>query len=154
MVFVPGTALSRGTGLTQPPVTGEEQDIRRKKMADFMNAVDAIHELGVCHRDLNVRNVVATEEGNRGSFVILDFGTARRIAPEKPRSATTATYADDAYGAFDCLGEMEDFRELLPWIQQIHSRVRWLRIFADHWKWNTLNGEALSRDAWKTLVGA
>ena len=74
MDFVDGQSL--GERIKQGPLSNEELDILRKRIA---GGFQAAHELGIIHRDVSPDNIILPS-GNISRAKIIDFGIARSTA--------------------------------------------------------------------------
>jgi len=95
MDFEEGLPLS--TRITRRGVL-EEQELRDLAV-QLLEGLRAVHAEGVLHRDIKPANVLIREDG---SPVLLDFGAARQLAPDKnmtivltPKYAPIEQYASD-----------------------------------------------------------
>ncbi len=91
MEFVKGvtlrTYLERG---------GEEISFRDalEKLLPVMTSLEAIHEKGLIHRDINPDNIMVQEDG---SLKLLDFGSAREFFLEEERQKTMSVLVKNGY---------------------------------------------------------
>lgn len=90
--YVPGETLAERAARAGP-VTPQTA---RRTLVDVLSGLSALHAAGLLHLDLKPENVVVDE---RGRAVIIDFGTARRIASDAALTGgATATSPRTAAG--------------------------------------------------------
>ncbi|MFO0822308.1 MAG: protein kinase [Gemmataceae bacterium] len=92
MGYVAGPTLAdvvRQRGQAFPPAEAA------KIVRSLALAVQAAHDKGVVHRDLKPGNVLLDTE--HGQYVVTDFGLARVVDPNDPRTSTTGIAGTPAY---------------------------------------------------------
>lgn len=82
MEYVPGPTLLRL--VQQRGVLPEKEGVALIIKAG--EALAAVHEVGLLHRDLKPGNMILRDDGD---VVLIDFGTAREFAPDSTRHMTT-----------------------------------------------------------------
>lgn len=75
---------------------GEEIGFRDalEKLLPVMNSLEAVHEKGLIHRDINPDNIMVQEDG---SLKLLDFGSARQFFFEEERQKTMSILVKNGY---------------------------------------------------------
>ena len=70
----------------------------RKYFIQILDGLHSLHELGYCHRDLSLENVLVTDDG---CAKLIDFGAATRLPPLQrvPAAGGGETWADTALPA-------------------------------------------------------
>ena len=66
-------------------------------MKDMMTAVNHIHKLGICHRDLKPQNFVFENDRANASLKLIDFGLAHRFQPKQENRLNMTDFAGTTY---------------------------------------------------------
>ncbi|MEQ1566110.1 MAG: serine/threonine-protein kinase [Myxococcota bacterium] len=121
MQFIPGDTLAEHLSASQRPLA--DPTIWRV-MSDLLGALDAVHQHGIVHRDVNPRNIILSPYGTylvdfsigfstnpepgltRATEANTRIGTMNYMAPEQIADSSTVNHLVDVYAAGVVLGEM------------------------------------------------
>jgi predicted Ser/Thr protein kinase len=118
--------------LTMEPVAGEtlrdrvrrdgplRGDALRSLALELLEALSAIHDAGVVHRDLKPTNVMCTRRG----AVIIDFGVALPMDGERSRVAGTVAFMSPEQSRGRVLDERSDLYQLAVLLVRVGT-ARW-----------------------------
>jgi len=95
MEYVPGGELTALLGAPMPPALAVEI------LLQLAEALGAIHRAGMVHRDLKPANILRRDDG---SFVLADFGIARKRGVDLSRSGPGQLVGTAAYLAPETIG--------------------------------------------------
>ena len=73
-----------------------ESDVMRY-MKKMMRAINHLHKLNICHRDVKPQNFIFENETQEAELKLIDFGLAHRFHLKKRHTVTMDTFAGTSY---------------------------------------------------------
>ncbi|KAI0805766.1 kinase-like domain-containing protein [Xylaria sp. FL0064] len=99
-------------------------DIRSGLVA-LQGALNHLHSLGFAHNDVNPMNVMM--DGESGTWVLVDFGSCRRIGEslQATKAKRTHGWHDPNMNIASAMNDWEAFEELMVWLSGPVDKLHW-----------------------------